>query len=121
MSESVITSITANRVPANGRRADKTALCQEALRLVDGGEYEQAVSALGGLWHGVGRRPLLTHTTTTEKAMLLFTAGVLTGWQGSLRQLAGAQESAKNLLNESLTLFVNTRWRSAIRCQRCCL
>ena len=105
MSESVITSITTARVPTYGGRLNKTALCREALRLVDGGEYEAAVTALGGLWQGVGRRPLLTQTTVAEKALLLFTAGVLTGFQGSARQIGGAQEAAKDLLSESLALF----------------
>jgi tetratricopeptide (TPR) repeat protein len=32
-------------------------------------------------------------------------AGVLTGWIGSCKQIEGAQETAKNLISESLTKF----------------
>ena len=39
------------------------------------------------------------------KGTVLLRAGVLTGWLGSAKQISGAQESAKNLITESIETF----------------
>jgi tetratricopeptide (TPR) repeat protein len=77
-----------------------------AERLESAGEYVRAVQALADLWKGPGfpvdRRDSLTDDTL---ALLLLRAGSLTGWIGSTRQIAGAQEQAKDLLLESSRAF----------------
>jgi tetratricopeptide (TPR) repeat protein len=41
------------------------------------------------------------------KAELLLRAGTLTGWLGSAKQIPGAQETAKDLISESASIFEN--------------
>jgi CheY-like chemotaxis protein len=79
--------------------------CQLASQLEDEGDYEAARKALGELWHRVGERPLLDGLDEETKAAVLLRAGVLTGWIGSAKQITGAQETAKNLISESIAIF----------------
>jgi tetratricopeptide (TPR) repeat protein len=79
--------------------------CQLAKQLEDVGNYEAAREALGGLWSCVGERPTLDGLEEATAAEVLLRAGVLTGWIGSVRQVNGAQENAKNLINESIRKF----------------
>src|SRR5687767_394573 len=69
------------------------------------GEYEQARQALGGLWPGIGERPNIEGLDPSTAAELLLRTGVLTGIIGSKNQIAGAHETAKNLITESLAMF----------------
>lgn len=71
----------------------------------DSGDYEAARDALGELWRRVGERPRLEGLGLRARAEVLLQAGVLTGFIGSARQIEGAQESAKDLITESLPLF----------------
>ena len=71
----------------------------------DSGDYEAAREALGELWHRVGERPRLEGLGRRARAEVLLQAGVLTGFIGSARQVENAQESAKDLITESLPLF----------------
>jgi CheY-like chemotaxis protein len=79
--------------------------CQLASQLEDAGDYEAAREALGELWQRVGERPLLEGLDEETKGAVLLRAGVLTGWIGSARQISGAQETAKNLISESIAIF----------------
>jgi CheY-like chemotaxis protein/tetratricopeptide (TPR) repeat protein len=79
--------------------------CAAAAELILKGQFEEAAEALGGLWRGVGQRPALGGLAPLVKAEALLQCGALTGWLGSCKRLAGAQESAKDLLNEALRLF----------------
>lgn len=79
--------------------------CRLAKELEESGDYEAARSAMGELWQRVGERPQLDGLDRRTAAEVLLRAGSLTGWIGSLRQLAGSQETAKNLISESLTIF----------------
>ncbi|HLL13643.1 MAG TPA: hypothetical protein VK388_01070 [Pyrinomonadaceae bacterium] len=69
------------------------------------GEYESARDALAELWNGVGERPTLEGLSELTAAELLLRAGSLSGWLGSVRQIEGAQEKAKDLISESITRF----------------
>jgi CheY-like chemotaxis protein len=60
---------------------------------------------MGELWSRVGERPSLDELDEGTAAEVLLRAGVLTGWLGSVKQIEGAQESAKNLISESLNRF----------------
>jgi tetratricopeptide (TPR) repeat protein len=79
--------------------------CQIAADLEHKGQYEAARDALGDLWQGVGQRPALEGLSELTAAEVLLRAGSLSGYLGSIRQIEGAQEAAKNLISESITRF----------------
>lgn len=79
--------------------------CRLAAELIHVGKYEEAREALGELWQGVGNRPRLKGLSTYASAEVLLQCGVLSGWLGSVKQLADAQEKAKDILTKSLRQF----------------
>ncbi|MDQ3802649.1 MAG: response regulator [Acidobacteriota bacterium] len=79
--------------------------CQLAKELEDVGNYNAARAAMGELWSRVGERPVLDDLDEATAAEVLLRAGVLTGWIGSVKQIEGAQETAKNLISESIRKF----------------
>jgi transcriptional regulator with GAF, ATPase, and Fis domain len=79
--------------------------CRLAKELEEAGNYEAARNALGELWQRIGDRPKIEGLDKHIAAEVLLRAGSLTGWIGSSRQIEGAQETAKNLVSESMTLF----------------
>lgn len=87
--------------------ADRRALlrCEVAADLILRGQYEEAREALGQLWCGIGQRPNVDGLEGITSAEVLLQVGVLSGWLGACKQVANAQEAAKNLISESVTLF----------------
>jgi tetratricopeptide (TPR) repeat protein len=79
--------------------------CQQAKLLENKGNYEEAQQALSVYWPRFGERPQLTGLTPSAAADVLLRVGVITGAIGGKNQLAGAQESAKNLISESISIF----------------
>lgn len=79
--------------------------CQLARQLELAWHFEAARDAMGDLWQRVGERPVLEGLDQATSALVLLRAGSLTGWIGSSRQLEGSQETAKNLITESITIF----------------
>ncbi|MBV9928414.1 MAG: response regulator [Acidobacteria bacterium] len=79
--------------------------CQLAKELENIGNYKAAREAMGELWPEVGGRPVLDELSDTTAAEVLLRVGVLTGWLGSTSQIEGTQETAKNLIWESLSRF----------------
>jgi CheY-like chemotaxis protein/Tfp pilus assembly protein PilF len=79
--------------------------CRLAKELEDVGSYDAAREAMGELWPEVGGRPVLDELSEATAAEVLLRVGVLTGWLGSTRQIEGAQETAKNLITESIHRF----------------
>ncbi|HYG83228.1 MAG TPA: hypothetical protein VD861_22710 [Pyrinomonadaceae bacterium] len=79
--------------------------CRLAKELEEAGNYEAARSALGELWQRIGERPKVEGLDQSTAAEVLLRAGSLTGWVGSSQQIEGAQETAKNLVSESMALF----------------
>jgi tetratricopeptide (TPR) repeat protein len=79
--------------------------CQYALEQKDKGDYEGARDLLGPLWRGVGECPNTKGLHASVAAEVLLTVGILTGWIGSKTQIKDAQETAKNLITESITYF----------------
>ncbi|MBD0328471.1 MAG: tetratricopeptide repeat protein, partial [Pyrinomonadaceae bacterium] len=77
--------------------------CRLAKELED--NYEAAREAMGELWPEIGERPVLVGLSEATAAEVLLRVGVLTGWLGSTRQIEGTQETAKNLISESITRF----------------
>ena len=79
--------------------------CRLAKELEEAGNYEAARNALGELWGRIGERPKIEGLDQHIAAEVLLRVGSLTGWIGSSQQIEGAQETAKNLISESMTLF----------------
>ena len=83
---------------------------RETLRIR--GEYDEACEVLSVFWQRIGERPNLEGLGRSIAAELLLRAGVLTGIIGSNRQITDAQETAKNLITESLTIFQSQRYKN---------
>lgn len=83
--------------------------CRLAKALEDIGNYEGARQAMGELWSQVGQPPVLDGLSPDTAAEVLLRSGVLTGWIGSVKQIEGAQEAAKDLLSVSISTFVALR------------
>lgn len=79
--------------------------CRLAKELEDAGNYEAARNALGELWQRIGERPKVEGLDQHIAAEVLLRVGSLTGWIGSSQQIEGAQETAKNLVSESMAVF----------------
>ena len=79
--------------------------CRVAADLIHRGQYEGAREALGELWLGVGQRPPATKLPPAIEAEVLLQCGTLTGWLGSVRNISGAQEQAKDMLSEAERTF----------------
>lgn len=79
--------------------------CRLAKELEEAGNYEAAWNALGELWQRIGERPKIEGLDQHIAVEVLLRAGSLTGWIGSLQQIEGTQEMAKNLISESMTIF----------------
>ncbi len=80
-------------------------MCDLARRLEDSGEYAEAAEALGNWWQDIGVRPDVDNLSDEEKAAILSRVGTLSGWLGSMKQVSGAQEKAKDLISEGANLF----------------
>jgi hypothetical protein len=57
------------------------------------------------LWRGVETRPVTKGLQPETAADVLFCTGVLTGWIGNSNQIKEAQETARNLISESITYY----------------
>jgi len=79
--------------------------CEEAQKLERAGDYEGARFALRGLWSRIGDRPRIAQLPVDTQAEVLWRVGSLSGLWGSAKQVSGAQEFARDLLTESITLF----------------
>ncbi|HYH85223.1 MAG TPA: tetratricopeptide repeat protein [Pyrinomonadaceae bacterium] len=85
--------------------ADVKLRCEMSKAFEKSGDYEKAREALGGLWRRIGERPDVDGLGPDEAAEALLQVGRLTSSLGRARQVDGAQESAKNLISESIALF----------------
>src|SRR5215208_3988919 len=74
------------------------ACCAAAQERLEGGDYDLGCAALQQWWK-IGEWP--THSGLEDRAAaeLFFTAGVLSGWVSSTRQVNGGQKPAEALLN----------------------
>jgi tetratricopeptide (TPR) repeat protein len=85
--------------------------CEIAREFEDKGEYELAREVLDELW--LGERPKIDGLEISTGAEVLLRAGVLTG------QRPGAQETAKNLISESLAIFSSLNYKKKIAEAQC--
>lgn len=91
--------------PALSRDERASLRCRAAADFEHRGQYEAAREALGDLWRGTGERPALEGLSERAAAEVLLRAGALSGWLGSVRQIEGAQDAAKDLISESISRF----------------
>ncbi len=79
--------------------------CRVAADLIHKGQYEAARDALGELWLGIGQRPPVSGLPPAVDAEVLLRCGTLTRLLGNVRNIAGAQEQAKDMLSEAQRKF----------------
>lgn len=79
--------------------------CRLAKQLEEVGNYEAAREAMGELWSGIGTGPNVEGLNQWAAAEVLLRAGTLSGWIGSIKQIKSAQETAKNLISQSIASF----------------
>jgi tetratricopeptide (TPR) repeat protein len=79
--------------------------CRVAAALIHKGQYEAAREALGELWLGIGQRPPVRKLPLAVDAEVLLQCGTLTRLLGNVRNVAGAQEQAQDMLSEAQRKF----------------
>lgn len=80
------------------------ASCAQARERVEAGDYDLGCAALQQWWT-IGEWPRHSGLDDDAAAELFFTAGVLSGWVSSTRQIHGGQKPAEGLLNGAIALF----------------
>lgn len=107
-----------NLTRSAGRQTDAAARCEAAASFIHAGKYEEARDALGDLWRGLGERPETKGLKPLAAAESLLQCGVLSGWLGSVRQIPGAQDRAKDLISEAQRKFASQGQKTKVaECQ----
>jgi CheY-like chemotaxis protein/tetratricopeptide (TPR) repeat protein len=84
-------------------RADLS--CRIAKQLEKAGDYEAARDVMDEFWPEHNEPPKVQGLDQPETAEVLLRIGALAGWLGSAHQAQGSQETAKNLITESIEIF----------------
>jgi CheY-like chemotaxis protein len=79
--------------------------CRLAKQLEKVGKYELACEALAEFWPERDAQTHLEGLDELRQAEVLLRIGAIAGWLGSTDQIAGGQETAKNILTLSIDLF----------------
>jgi transcriptional regulator with PAS, ATPase and Fis domain len=79
--------------------------CIGAKELEEAGNYEAAREVMSELWQCTTSHSILQRLDERTAAEVLMRVGTLSGWLGSVKQIAGAQETAKNLITKSISVF----------------
>jgi tetratricopeptide (TPR) repeat protein len=79
--------------------------CEAAKECENRGEYDRASKVLSDYWPRIGEAPKLAGLEPSTAAELLLRAGVITGLLGAYRQIPDAQETAKDLITQSHSIF----------------
>jgi len=82
-----------------------TLSCLLAKQLEKAGKYELAFEALAEFWPEREGSPNLEGLDVLQQAEVLLRIGAIAGWLGSTDQIAGGQETAKNILTTSIENF----------------
>lgn len=80
------------------------ACCTMAREQLEIGDFESGCAALKKWW-SIGEWPNLSGLSNAAAAELLLTAGTLSGWIASTRQVPGGQKSAQGFLSGAIALF----------------
>src|SRR5438128_3808779 len=99
--------LTALREETRGLSRGERAVhcCDLAKQLEKAGEYEAACEALNEFWPERDGPPNLNDLDEATRAVVLLRVGALSGWLGSTDQAAGSQETAKDLITQSIEIF----------------
>lgn len=99
--------MTSSQIDTSHLTANEEALvrCHQALALKDKSDYEGIRKVMRPLWRRVGDRPNTDGLHSSVSAEVLLCVGILTGWFGSKEGIEHAQEVAKNLIGEGITLY----------------
>jgi tetratricopeptide (TPR) repeat protein len=87
------------------RNDEALSRCKIALEQRDNENPQGALEIMRPLWRGVGTRPDIQGLRPETAAYVFFCTGTLTGWIGSRQQIKDAQETARNLITESITYY----------------
>src|SRR2546427_12950720 len=79
--------------------------CDLGKQLEKAGEYEAAGEALSEFWPERDGPLNLSGLDEVTRAEVLLRVGALAGWLGSTDQTDGSQETAKDLITQSIELF----------------
>ncbi len=79
--------------------------CRLAKHFEKAGHYEAACDALIEFWPEHYGPPQIEGLDEPTRASVLLRIGALAGWLGSANQTGGSQETAKNLITQSLEIF----------------
>src|SRR5437016_203767 len=79
--------------------------CDSAKQFEKAGEYEVACEALAEFCPDRSAPPKLEGLDEARKADLLLRVGALAGWLGGAEQTSASQETAKNLITQSIEIF----------------
>ena len=93
------------RTPRLSINEEALQACQKALELKDKGDYANAQKAMRHFWKRIGQRPDTGGLQPPVAAEVLLCVGILSCWIGGTDQNRKAQETAKNLITESITYF----------------
>src|SRR5436853_3314117 len=80
-------------------------ICDLAVQLERAGEYQEACEALSEFWPERDGPLDLSDLDEATKAEVVLRVGALSGWLGSTDQAAGSQETAKDLITQSIEIF----------------
>jgi len=87
------------------RDEEAVSRCEIALEQRDNETPQGALEIMRPFWSGVGTRPETQGLQPETVADVFFCTGTLTGWIGARHQIKDAQESARNLITESITYY----------------
>src|SRR5947209_3068244 len=79
--------------------------CDLTKQIENAGEYQEACEALSEFWPKRDASLNLNDLDDVTKAEVLQRVGALAGWLGSTDQTEGTQETAKDLITQSIDLF----------------
>ena len=83
--------------------------CRLAKQFEKAGHYAVACNALSEFWPEHSGPPQTEGLDEPTRARVLLRVGALAGWLGSANQTGGSQETAKNLITQSLEIFDRLR------------
>ena len=86
-------------------RAHK-ALTRELFALERTGDFDQALSALRGVWDDTTEMPAVDGFDRRSSAEIYLRCGALIGFLGHIRQIPTSQERSKNLLTQARSVFL---------------
>jgi tetratricopeptide (TPR) repeat protein len=79
--------------------------CQTAFDLRSVGDHYEALQVMRPLWKAVGHRPQTKDLPNPVAAELLLCSGILTSWISSMHPNRGGQQTAKELITDSIGLY----------------